>query len=688
MVMGRKQRLAYRVTPVEGPIMYSQLLTFLLLVVALFDSLFSWIGIMVVLFVVWRFAHERNKTRLPSRTAANVLAITCSLLIAWFAISNGILNGMTNLLLLATALKMLIIKKTEEIGDLCLALYFTIASAFIYKQGIGYTAFVLLIFLVNTYTLMMVHSPGLSMKARTRYATRFVLTTIPFALLLFILVPRGGPLWKMPSAKGSTTGLSEQISPGDFSSLAQSSKLAFRVSFDGDIPENQDLYWRTMVHERFNGKTWTVDRFRKAPQNIGQAAPPRATLNSGPVIKYQVIAEPSYQDWLYTLDTPVNHSDTVRYHYDRRISAKTPVTQKFQYEVTSSALHQHQLFTFELERQINLLQPRNINPRAQALARELRAQSKDDMDFIQKVMNYFVDNNFVYTLEPPLMPVDPVDQFLFQARAGFCSHYASAFAVLMRAAGIPARLVSGYQGGERADGDDYLSVYQYEAHAWNEVWLDGRGWLRLDPTSWVSPERIALGLQGAFDDDEGFLSDEVFNLVKYKQIAAVNWLRNQLNNLDFYWSTWILNFNAKKQSRVLETLWGKRDALTYALYSAMVFSAFLAIIWWFSRHGPGFKPQSKLVKNFRKLQSAAKKLGFEQPAHVPPVTWLGDLAQAYPDLAPTIDQLKGHYSACLYQQLDDSQMQIRLKAVKKLTRELRRRFTAMRAGKRLGLNKA
>lgn len=656
---------------IDNKTMFSLMFSYLLLIIALQPSLYVWSSLVTVLFVLWRFLYQQRKTSLPTSGVLNTLALVCCAMVVFSSLTGGVLNGMTNLLLLATSMKMLAIRTARGVKHVCLALYFTIASAFIFKQGMAFTAFVLFIFAVNTYTLLMAHSPGLNFRSRSKFALRFFATSLPLILFLFALMPRFGPLWKMPSAKGASTGLSEEISPGDFSSLAQSSELAFRVQFNGDIPENSKLYWRTMVHERFDGKQWKVDRFRKAPQNVYVVEQPLPQIADNEVISYQVITEPTYQDWLYVLDTPVRHSRKLRYHHDRRLSSKTPITQKFQYEVTSALKHQHQTDLFELERQINLLQPRNQNTRTQAFARKLRAESTDNIDFINKVMSYFIDNRFVYTLEPPLMPIDPVDTFLFDSREGFCAHYAGAFAAIMRAAGIPARIVSGYQGGERASGDTYLSVYQYEAHAWNEVWLEDRGWIRLDPTAVVSPERIALGLQAAMQNDDSFLSGE-FNLVKFKHLAALNWLRNQLNNLDFYWSSWVLNFDTQKQSELFESVWGKQSAAMYSLFSGLALIGFLLFIYFLSRGKLFSEPHTAFYKSHRELKLLGLRYGFERPSSLPPLTFIHELSQHQPALSDDLDKLKAYYNRCLYQDIDEGQQHELMGQINRLIRKLKR----------------
>lgn len=681
MIREQQNRLVNRI---DKKVMFSLIFSYLLLVIALQSTLYVWISAITVLIVLWRFLFQQKRTNLPSVGVINTLAIGCSALIFYFSLEGGVLAGMTNLLLLATSMKLLSLNRTKEVKNLCLAFYFAIASAFIFKQEIGFSLFVLLIFIINSYSLLMVHTPGLNIRKRLKFGARFLLTSLPLILFMFALTPRLGPLWKMPNAKGQSTGLSEHISPGDFSNLAQSSKLAFRVTFDGQIPENRDLYWRTMVHERFDGKQWSVHHLRKSTQNITPVSNPEPSIANQPSIDYQIIAEPSFQTWLYALDTPISHSDELFYHLDRRLTRKRPISQPFQYEVSSVPVHQNQSYIYNLERHINLFIPPNQNPHTIAFAKALRSKSNNDAEYINKVLSYFIDEKFIYTLEPKLMPINPVDQFLFDDQAGFCSHFASAFAVLMRGAGIPARIVSGYQGGERADGDEFVSVYQYEAHAWNEVWLPNQGWVRFDPTATVSPERIAQGLQAAMQNEQSFLSDEMFSLVKYRQFAIVNWLRNQVNNMDFLWSSWVLNFDTKKQNRLFESLWGRQDTLTYGIYIALLFAGFMIVVYALSRGRPITQDHSAIAKLHHKTRTIGLRFGLNLPASTAPLSYLDALLehcnnqdndskseQKQTELTHIINSLKKHYQACLYQPLTDQQFDDTISQIRKRLKQLK-----------------
>jgi hypothetical protein len=249
---------------------------------------------------------------------------------------------------------------------------------------------------------------------------------------------------------------------------------------------------------------------------------------------------------------------------------RQPVVTRLQYTVRSypEALTSQTLT--EVDRQINLTLPKNGNNKTKQWVSELRQQFKNNNHFKEAVLRYFVDNPFVYTLRPDVMLVDPVDRFLFDNQAGFCSHYASALAYSLRLGGIPSRLVAGYQGGELPEnpaGTPYLSIYQCNAHAWVETWSDSAGWQRIDPTALVSPDRIEFGLRQAMQDEGSFLADSPFSLAKLTNIIWLNNMRLFLADIDYNWSRWVLGFNSKTQRDLFKSTLGKRTLERLSLLS-------------------------------------------------------------------------------------------------------------------------
>ncbi len=318
---------------------------------------------------------------------------------------------------------------------------------------------------------------------------------VPIAALLFVAVPRlSGPLWGVPQGAGNATGLSETMAPGTIRELTLSDAVAFRVDFVGPPPPAPLRYWRGPVLTRFDGSNWTSSMLRQ------EAAPPRNAPGS---ITYTVTLEPSGRPWLFALEFP---SDLPRFTgteeiagalaaitRDQQLLARRPMSQVTQYLQRSTLATSYPADSAR-DGEENLRLYGNANPRTLAFARDLRARFPDNRAYIAAILQNFRRESFVYTLSPGIVfERDPVDGFLFDSRRGFCEHFASAFAVLLRAGGIPARVVTGYQGGEINPRGEYLIVRQSDAHAWTEALVDGR-WQRFDPTAAVSPTRIESGL--------------------------------------------------------------------------------------------------------------------------------------------------------------------------------------------------
>jgi transglutaminase-like putative cysteine protease len=316
-------------------------------------------------------------------------------------------------------------------------------------------------------------------------------------LVLFVLFPRmQGPLWGMPQdALASATGLSEEMSPGSVSSLLLSDAVAFRVTFESAIPPaTQQLYWRGPVMWDFDGYTWT------APRVPYPTPRPFDALDNE--VAYSVTVEPHGKRWLFALDLPLRTPARASMTSDFQILFQSPLTNRLRYDMLSTLRYRDrsELPRYEMQRALRL--PGDGNPRARAMAADMRKRTVDDRAYINMVLAMFRNDNFSYTTTPPLLRADPVDEFLLSTRAGYCEHYASAFTFLMRAGGVPARVVTGYQGGEFNTFSNYMIVRQADAHAWSEVWLKDSGWTRVDPTAAVSPARVQTGVAAAVPQNE------------------------------------------------------------------------------------------------------------------------------------------------------------------------------------------
>ena len=483
------------------------------------------------------------------------------------------------LLVLLLALKFLELKNPRDVSLLVFLAYFLLSAQLLFSQTMPTSLYLLATALVITAVWVEFSDPagGRPLDRSLRLAGMMLLQALPLMLILFLLFPRiPGPLWNLPrDAHSGVTGLSNEMEPGRISQLATSDAVAFRVEFDGDLPPPALRYWRGPVFEHTDGRRWTPAETGRDPEPFS----PRP-LDAG--LTHRVMLEPHGERSLLALDRPATSMPGARLQADYQLlRIAGPVRERLRYEVTS-----HQRFDARdpdparLERSRRL--PATTSPRVRALAAQWRGQDDDPRRLIERALRHFREQPFVYTLNPPLLARDPIDEFLFETRRGFCEHYAAAFTILMRAAGLPARVVTGYLGGQVNPVDDYLVVRQSDAHAWAEVWVQGEGWLRVDPTAAVAPERIERGIDPRLLREGDAVS---FRLPADARLrGGLERLRQYQDALNNRWNQWVLGYGPARQRELLRGLgfpdvsWqGIARLLALAVIGAMVLVAALVL---------------------------------------------------------------------------------------------------------------
>ena len=450
------------------------------------------------------------------------------------------------LLAIMAALKLLETRRRRDQFVLLFISMFLVMSSLLREQylwSLPYLVFATLI--IMTAWLRM--SAGESETTRQSFRTggRLLLYAAPLAIAMWVFFPRlASPFWAVPiDSSRATSGLSDSMSPGDISSLSMSDEVAFRVKFDGDIPDSRDRYWRGLVMTRFNGRTWSGSEPRIAER------PEQQISFRGDPTRYEVTLEPTMQQWVFAMEMPRELS-LPRTHMgpQQQLFHVTPIEQRVAYDVVS---YTDFIVQAELPAAFKgwyTTLPDSGNQRTVKLAREMREAAGSDTAYIDAVLAKFHEEEFFYTLQPPALGSNPVDRFLFDTRQGFCEHYASAFAFMMRSAGIPSRIVLGYQGGEVNPMGGHLIVRQSDAHAWTEVWLERYGWYRVDPTAAVAPERIEYGVRGAALDgiaaSWGFAAPSQF-----LQKLTMTW-----DAMNAKWNDWILGYGPDTQNSFMEWL--------------------------------------------------------------------------------------------------------------------------------------
>lgn len=503
----------------------------------------QWLGIMTALVFIWRSALLWRRSPLPPRWLLLLAVAAATLAIAIYYRTLLGRSPSIALLVLLFAMKTLETRAARDGFALVLLAYFLVMTQFLFSQSLVNAAAMLLeVTLITAALLIMNHQRQGGVRA-LRQAAVMLAQAAPLMLLLFVLFPRvNGPLWGLPSdAYSGLTGLSETMRPGSISQLGRSDAIAFRARFTGRPPAQRLLYWRGPVLTRFDGGSWSMDRVF-----------PRNTLPysaAGTAFDYTVTLEPHNKPWLFALELPGSIPPEGLLAADYQLLAKVPVRSRLRYDIRSypgisAGLDESPAIL----RQALQLPPRS-NPRARAMALSWRADiGIDDEALIQRMLAYYRRQLFSYTLSPPLLGEDSIDEFLFDSRRGFCEHFAASFVFIMRAAGIPARVVTGYQGGEMNPVDGSLIVRQFEAHAWGEVWQKERGWVRVDPTAAIVPSRIEANLASALPQGEPlpFLARPDF--------LWLHDLRYRWDALANTWNQWVLGYNPERQREFLANL--------------------------------------------------------------------------------------------------------------------------------------
>ncbi len=537
----------------------------LLLAVALvvaphFEHLAWWVTAVLLALLVWRVWLTLTQRPLPGRLLMMPLLVAAvAAVYLQFRTLVGQDAGVT-LLLLLMALKLLEMRARRDIFVVIYLSFFILLTQFLYGQQLGVAVLTMMSVVALFFVLVSVNLDQTDLPAgrKLRFVGIVLLKAIPLALALFILFPRiSGPLWGMPgdSNQGST-GLSNSMSPGTISRLLESNEIAFRVRFDGAVPSNEKLYWRGPVFGTFNGRTWSP-----LVQRQLNVAPPAIDVNPKSGVSYSVTLEPHRRDWLFALDAPAELPIIsllqARLTPEMQLLVNGIVSERLRYSMRSATDYRLGVRTSSNELDDWLLLPKGFNPRTLQFADELHSRvapstaagrSGHDAELVRAVLAHLQRSGFNYTLEPPLLGRHSIDEFLFETRLGYCEHYASAFVFLMRALGVPARVVTGYQGGELNPVDGFMTVRQSDAHAWTEVWLTGRGWMRVDPTAVVAPVRIDGGA-AEIARRAGIALPSMGSDVPWLRSIRFNWEAVQNS-----WNQWVLSYSGERQRALVERL--------------------------------------------------------------------------------------------------------------------------------------
>ena len=600
-----------------------------------------WTSGACALLFAWHLARARSdgaRTDRVHRLAMLLVALAVALAVRMdFGYFFGKAPGIAMLATLL-CLKLLEGNSPRDVRAGVLLAFFLQLALFFDDQTLMAALFALGGALCAAATMLALEDPEPSPWRTLRSGATLMLQALPFLIVLFMLFPRlPGPLWGMPrDAWEGMTGLSEEMAPGSIAELGLSSEIALRADFSDALPPPSQRYWRGPVLSEFDGRVWRMAR------NARLAQP--AYAPAGPAIDYVLTVEPHNKRWLLALDFPGAASDgEVAYGSEYTLLAERPLRTRAQlalqaYPETVVGLAESPAV---LDAATRL--PESGSPRTRALVAELAADTDDASQILDRVLAWFSTNALTYTLAPPLLEDDPVDEFLFDARSGFCEHFSSAFVFMMRAAGVPARVVTGYQGGTVNRVDGTLVVRQSDAHAWAELWLPGRGWVRVDPTALAAPSRIESGVSAALP------AGETRPLMMREGVAAeaLRALRDRWEALGNAWNRNVVGYDRQRQGDLLQELGVERPdwrTLAIALGAGLGLLMLALLAWALHQRRPG----DDLDRLWRRFGARLARRGLARLPSEGPIDYAERVAQALPERAREVRVIARSYARLRY----------------------------------------
>lgn len=620
----------------------------ILVAIAPHSTRFSvWLMLALVLLGLWRVLGAYRVLPLPDRKylpfwiIKQIIAV--AIFIATYLSFDGQLGRDAGVAMLTAllGLKLLEMRKTRDFYIVMFLAYFLVVTNLFYSQTLATASYMCLVVVVVTAGL--IHFNGAESDIRVsrcfKLAGLYSLQAVPVMVIAFILFPRiPGPLWGIPQdTTAGVTGLSDEMTIGNISRLGVSDEIAFRVSFADQEPPANELYWRGPVLWDTNGVTWRSEKPSSA-NTFSNDPLPLVPSNDNVRYDYQIIIEPHGEKWIFALDHAVRVSPSASVTRDYQVIASKSINRRARYELTSARQQPVSGITVS-ERQRALALPAGYHKQSRSLAEswlnpsDLGKPSPEAI--INKALNFFNRENFIYTLTPKAVSADAVDSFLFETREGFCEYFASSFVILMRAVGIPARVVTGYQGGEYNTLSDFMAVRQRDAHAWAEVYLEDRGWVRVDPTAAVAPERVSLGVA------EIFANRNAFRILADDNPLSMTWhgVRNLWGAMNFNWSRWVLGYSPIRQRQLLDEL-GFEDWNygTLIIVLTLVMALALAVIA-IAILKTSNANEDITQELYRKFCAKLASVGFHREVYEGPLDFAQRVAAANRELADDVSQI-------------------------------------------------
>ncbi len=635
----------------------------------------AWVAVSSMICIAWKFFYLTRGLQLPKRWIASVLSILGALGI--FANYHTLLGqeAAGALLVVATSLKLLETNRYRDAMLVVFTCYFLLMAYLLDTQSLAATAF--MVFDAGLITILMAQIHRRERKTPTAIAPslKMLALSLPVWAVLFFVFPRFSNSLGYTKPAQASSGFSEDLDPGSIGNLVDNEEIAYRVTFD-DIDENggtvglspDALYWRGAILSHGNGLKWT--RSSQILHADAYEQPKNAKF-----VRTTVWLEPGYQRWLFALDIPValasGEQDLL--HVVKRqpgfIYEFNGASQSRASYSVRSVLNTPRQILNSTDRQVYSQLPNELDSNLRELGLKFRTevnlqpdQSKAEA-IAESIMAWFSKNGFRYTKSPGTMHatqgVEQLSEFLFTRKVGFCEHYSAAFATLMRLAGIPSRVVVGFQGATHNAVGNYWLVKKMDAHAWTEIWIDeekDRGrWLRVDPTEAVAPMRLELGGQyNSLDENTiaGLSSEELRRHIERGFSGSLRQLQLVFDAVQMKWNAFLLSYDLEYQLQVLQRL-GLNNSSLVMLAGLTIFAMMLlsAVFIWF--HGRRARESDPLLREWQRFCTALAKAGVERHLHEGPLEFSHRAGTRLPSVARDIESIAKLYASLRYGPRED-----------------------------------
>ena len=662
--------------PQDKKITYSGMLWLLaaqiIVMLPLLFHLPIWLLPVLVFSAIWRIRVMQGHLQQPGIVVKIIIAILGLAGLKLSGIPLVSLDMTASILMLGFAYKSLEVIQRRDGMVVILTGFILIGVLFLYSQSILTTLYSVLSLAVLTSAMIAIQqTKSTEILPNLRLASLMLALCLPLMILFFLFAPRFQPFWTVPTSGGhAKTGISDSMTPGDIAKLSQSDALVFSVKFLGERPKQNELYWRGLVLQHFDGATWTQfgPDINADTAKIKSQSDEKTMLGQlqkkGDEIKYEVIYQSTSQPWLFALTPVVDIMGDAIFGNDFRIIAPQDIIEPMLLRLKSFPDSVRELELSASARALALQLPEGGNQQSRLLAKKLLLTSANKQEYIEKVLNRFREQQYFYTLRPPLLSKrDSIDDFLIESKRGFCAHYAGSFVYMMRAAGIPARVVSGYQGGEWNEGGNFLSVKQFDAHAWTEVWLEGQGWVRHDPTAMVAPQRIERNLEAAVEEEGSFLEDQMISLNKIKWLKR---FRKQMDSMQYAWRRFVLGYDKESQQNFLKQLLGEITIQKTAMFVGGVFGGIILL--WVMFLGLARKRNNEAIEHqlYRRFCDLLEKKGIKRELSQTPESFSKLASAQLPDFAEQIRSFSQSYSKLCYAVDSNEEKQTQLEQMRKI----------------------